>query len=61
MESVFSEIHSKCRPETVLSEEQDFPNEPILCPERKLLDDSNESFKKFDRALSVRGIPEAPF
>ena len=38
-----------------------FPNEPMLCPGRKLLDDSKGSFKHFDRALSVIGIPKAPF
>lgn len=59
-ESVLREIHEKCGPQHVAQEEQDFPNEPILCPGRKLLDDSQGSFKQFDRALAVRGIPEAP-
>lgn len=37
-----------------------FPNEPILCG-RRLLDDSEQRFAHFDRALSVHGIPEYPF
>lgn len=41
--------------------EPEFPNEPILCPNRKLLDDSKGTFKIFDRALAVQGIPKAPF
>lgn len=60
-ELVVREIHEKCTPEALASGEQDFPNEPIICPGRKLLDDSKESFRHFDRALAVRGIPEAPF
>lgn len=59
-ETVLREIREKCTPEKVQAEEQDFPNEPILCPERKLLDDSGGTFKQFDRALSVRGIPQPP-
>jgi hypothetical protein len=38
----------------------DFPNEPILCSHRRLLDDSLGTFRHFDRALSVQGIPKAP-
>lgn len=64
-ETVKREILEKCRPELVsqsLSEtDLDFPNEPILCPNRKLLDDSLETFRHFDRALMVRGLPPAPF
>lgn len=37
-----------------------FPNEPILCPGRKLLDDSLQSFRFFDRAIAVSGIPTCP-
>ena len=62
-ERVIEEIREKCGPqflENVTEEELDFPNEAILCPERKLLDDSRDSFKHFDRALSVYGIPKAP-
>lgn len=59
-EIVVREIQEKCGPEQVAREEQDFPNEPILCPGRKLLDDSQETFKHFDRAVGVWGIPKAP-
>ncbi len=59
-EAVLREVREKCGP-THLTGEPEFPNEPILCPGRKLLDDSLESFKHFDRAISVRGIPPAPF
>jgi hypothetical protein len=62
LELVFTEVREKCGPEHLSANpEQDFPNEPILCSGRKLLDDSNGTFKHFDRALSVRGIPDAPF
>jgi hypothetical protein len=60
-EAVKKEIREKCGPEHVGVGEPEFPNEPILCPGRKLLDDSNQTFKKFDRALGVKGIPAAPF
>ncbi len=58
------EIRTKCSPLaidlTAPDTELDFPNEPILCPGRRLLDDSKESFKHFDRAILVHGIPDAP-
>jgi hypothetical protein len=64
-ETVKKEIIEKCRPEKIDADvdakDLDFPNEPILCPDRKLLDDSTETFRHFDRALGVRGIPVAPF
>jgi hypothetical protein len=60
-ELVCREIAEKCGPKHVVAGDVDFPNEPILCPGRKLLDDTNETFKHFDRALAVRGIPQAPF
>lgn len=60
-EVVLNEIREKCGPQHIVAGEMDFPNEPILCPDRKLLDDSNDTFKHFDRALSVRGVPQAPF
>lgn len=41
--------------------ELEFPNEAIICPSRQLLDDSNQTFKHFDRAISVHGIPPSPF
>ncbi len=60
---VLDEINAKCRPELLpASEESDlgFLNEPMICPGRKLLDDSKNSFRLYDRALSVKGIPDAP-
>jgi hypothetical protein len=60
-ELVLREIREKCRPELIAGKEPQFPNEPILCPGRKLLDDSHQTFRHFDRALSVHGIPDSPF
>jgi hypothetical protein len=62
-EQVCREIKDKCGPQHVKAgdEDLDFVNEPILCPGRKLLDDTQSTFKHFDRALSVRGVPQAPF
>jgi hypothetical protein len=63
-ELVLSEIREKCRPEFAAVDNEDdleFPNEPILCPNRRLLDDSKNTFRHFDRALLVNGIPQAPF
>lgn len=57
---VLAEIAEKCRPEHLKGEHEDFPNEAILCPGRRLLDDSLGTFKHFDRALAVHGLPEAP-
>lgn len=37
--------------------EDDFPNEPILCHGRRILDDSKKTFASFDRAISIQGIP----
>lgn len=66
-ERVLAEIHEHCGPQflspQLLNENEadlDFPNEPILCPGRKLLDDSKDTFKHFDRALAVHGVPKAP-
>ena len=62
-QAVLDVIAEECLPAKVdLREEMpEFPNEAILCPRRKLLDDSRDSFRHFDRALSVQGVPEAPF
>jgi hypothetical protein len=62
-EQVLREVKEKCITSALPAEdaELDFPNEPILCPGRKLLDDSKSSFRHFDRALSVQSVPEAPF
>jgi len=60
-EVVLEEVRAKCVPSAIQGREPEFPNEPILCPGRKLLDDSNGTFRHFDRALAVKGIPESPF
>lgn len=39
----------------------DFPDEPILCPGRRILDDGAQTFRHYDRALSIQGIPDRPF
>jgi hypothetical protein len=63
-ETVRFEILEKCKPEFASQTDEadlDFPNEPILCPGRRLLDDSTQTFRHFDRALMVKGLPTAPF
>lgn len=58
---VCKEVRQKCNLSEIEGKEPDFPNEPILCPERKLLDDSRGTFRLFDRAIGVFGIPPSPF
>jgi len=60
-EAVMKEVREKCRPEKLQGAAEAFANEPILCPDKRVLDDSEHMFRHFDRALSVRGIPPAPF
>lgn len=64
-EKVLREVREKCTPARVdvnaPEQELEFPNEPILCPKRRLLDDSRQTFRHFDRALSISGLPPAPF
>lgn len=57
---VLEEVRAKCGPTQIAGKEPEFPNEPLLCPDRRVLDDSHETFRHFDRALSVLGIPAAP-
>ncbi len=38
----------------------DFPDEPLIVSGKRLLDDGAETFKHYDRALKVHGIPEGP-
>lgn len=57
---VIAEVREKCRPQAIEGVEPEFANEPILCPGRRLLDDSLGTFKFFDRALAVKGIPQSP-
>jgi len=58
-ELVLAEVRDEVK-RSKADEELEFPNEPILCPGRKLLDDSRQTFQYFDRALCVHGIPQAP-
>jgi hypothetical protein len=58
---VLEEVREKCGPEKLGQGDLEFPNEPILCPDQRLLDDSKGSWKEYDRVLAVRGIPEQPF
>ncbi len=37
------------------------PNIPIVGPNRKVLDSEQGLFRRYDRALQIRGIPAAPF
>lgn len=60
---VLAEIAEKCRPELLPPGEpgpEHFANEAIVCPGRRILDDGAASFRRFDRALSVKGIPQPP-
>lgn len=57
LELLLNEVRTKCRREL---DQADFPNEPMICPFRKILDDSRKTFQYYDRALSVAGIPEPP-
>ncbi len=71
LDRVLAEIREKCKPalcvgeankaaDPLEDEELDFPNEPILCPQRRLLDDQKGTFKYFDRAIAVQGLPQSP-
>lgn len=56
------EVREKCSAKALAENpDQEFPNEPMICPNRKLLDDTHQTFQLFDRALSVQGIPDSPF
>ena len=63
-QTVLQEISEKCHPSVIPGavdvQDLEFPNEAILCPGRKLLDDSKESFRHYDRALGVYGVPQSP-
>ncbi len=60
-ELVLEEIREKCTPKAIEGKKPEFPNEAIICPGRKVLDDSSQTFRMFDRALSVYGMPPNPF
>lgn len=60
--AVLEEVQEKCTPAHLEKDDDlSFPNEPILCPGRKLLDDSASTYRHFDRAIGTQGIPKAPF
>ncbi|OFZ22816.1 MAG: hypothetical protein A2X94_11980 [Bdellovibrionales bacterium GWB1_55_8] len=63
-ETVLKKVSEKCRAGSALfakaDTELDFPNEPILCPDRRILDDSRGTFRFYDRALSTRKFPTPP-
>ncbi len=42
-------------------ENLDFPDEAILCPGRRILDDAAQNFRHYDRAIMIKGIPDSPF
>jgi hypothetical protein len=62
-ERVLRDVRAYCAGVQVSDQEADweFPNEPILVPDRRLLDDSQQTFQHFERAVAVRGIPPLPF
>lgn len=59
---VLKEIREKCSPEAVRreGEQPTFPAEPMVCPGRRVLDDPRQTFRHFDRALRVKGLPISP-
>ena len=60
-ERVSSEVREKCQEAflgDMTEEGAEFPNEAILRTGRQILDDSRDSFRHFDRALGVHGLPE---
>ncbi|HTL13006.1 MAG TPA: hypothetical protein VL588_10985, partial [Bdellovibrionota bacterium] len=62
-ETISQEISEKCRLELVNAPgaEMEFPLEPILTPDRRVLDDASGTFRQFERALAVHGLPPSPF
>jgi len=59
--TIEKDLERVCNSQNLNADDPEFPNEPILCPDRMLLDDSKGTFKHFDRAISIHGVPEAPF
>ena len=57
---IYKNIDSKCSFD-LLPEEPEFSNEPILCPNRKVLDNSEMHFSHFKRAIDTLSIPKPPF
>jgi len=61
-ERVLKEVRERCvRIDEGEASPSAFPDEPLLCPGRQLLDDSRSTFRKLDDALGVAGIPPSPF
>lgn len=60
-ELALKEIREKCGPLQIRDQEPEFVNEAMLCPGRRVLDDTQQTFRHFERALAVKGIPDAPF
>ena len=62
LELCLEEIRQKLPAKIILADDElDFPDEPILCPGRKILDDAAQTFQHYDRAIMIHGIPEKPF
>ena len=60
-DKVLREVREKCQWSALTpGQEPEFPNEAIVCPGRRILDDTHQSFRFLDRALAVHGIPESP-
>ncbi|MCC7442890.1 MAG: hypothetical protein IT285_14750 [Bdellovibrionales bacterium] len=63
-EAIRAELDGKCNPTRLAGMTEgdlEFPAEPVLCPDRRVLDDASGTFKQFERALAVHGVPQAPF
>lgn len=60
LQSYLREIREQCVSVDPEDQNAAFFNEPFICNDKKLMDDSKNSFKHFERAIQVRGIPKAP-
>ena len=59
LQKIHETILRKC---TEDSTQETFPNEPIICSDKTLLDDSKGSFQKLDNVITNHGLPkENPF
>jgi len=61
LQFLYEEIDEKIKKEDESKIDFEFPNEAIICPGKKLLDDSKKSFQSFDEHLQKTGLPQAPF
>jgi hypothetical protein len=55
---ISEDLERNCK---AVPKEPEFPDEALLINGRKLLDSPDGAFKHFDRALSIAGLPPAPF